>query len=129
MIVFAIGACVIGYNLYRLVQVKIPKWYAAWTTGNLMVEYLATHTNQWPRSWEDLRAATNSLMEKGQPVYMPLDRLPRFVKVDWHAETENLLQAARSNSNAGLHLITRQDGSPLWAVWGLDTEPNAKVMG
>ena len=95
-----------------------------------MVEDLATHTNQWPRSWEDLRAATNSLLEKGRAGAMCRSTaLPRFVKVDWHAETENLLQAARSNSNAGLHLITRQDGSPLWAVWGLDTEPNAKVMG
>ena len=70
------------------------------------------------RSWEDLRAATNSLLEKGRPVYVPLDRLPGFVKIDWHADTEHLLQAARSDSTASLHLITRADGSPLWAVLG-----------
>jgi hypothetical protein len=128
-IVFAIGVCWFGYSLHRLVDVKLPESYAAWTTGNLMVEYLATHTNQWPRSWEDLRAATNSLLEKGGHVYVPLDRLPRFVKVEWHADTDRLLQAARSNANARIHLITRVDGSPLWTVWGPDTEPNTKVMG
>jgi hypothetical protein len=129
VIVLGIVVCGVGYNLYRLVTVKIPESYAAWTTGNLIVEYLATHTNQWPRSWDDLRAATNSLLEKGRPVYTPLDRLPRFVKVDWHAATDHLLQAARSNSNARLQLITRVDGSPLRTVWGPDTEPNTKVMG
>ena len=128
-VVFVMGAGGFGYSLYRLVQVKIPESYAAWTTGNLMVEYLATHTNQWPRSWEDLQAATNSLLEKGGHVYVPLDRLPRFVKVEWQTDTDRLLQAVRSNANARVHLITRLDGSPLRAVWGPDTEPNTKVMG
>lgn len=128
-IVFAMGACGLGYSLYQTVHVKIPESYAAWTTGNLMVEYLATHTNQWPRGWEDLRSATNSLLEKGGHVWVPLDRLPQSVKVQWHTDTDRLFQAARSNSKVRIHLITRLDGSPLWAVWGTDTEPNTKVMG
>ena len=104
--------------------------YAAWTTGNVIVEYLVTHTNQWPRSWEDLRSATNSMLESGKPgVYTPLDRLPEFVKVDWDIDMTRLLQAARSNSTAKVHVISRLDGSPLSAVWGRDTEPNTKVMG
>jgi hypothetical protein len=118
----------IGYDLYQLVHFRIPESYAAWTTGNLMVEYLQTHTNKWPRNWDDLRSATNSLQEKGMPVYMSLGHLPEFVKIDWQANTEHLLQAVRSDSNATAHLVTRLDGSRLQAVWGPDTEPNAKIM-
>src|SRR5208283_172117 len=32
--------------------------------------------------------------------YVPLDRLPQFVKVEWHTDTDRLLQAVRSNANA-----------------------------
>lgn len=93
-----------------------------------MVEYLRTHTNQWPRSWEDLRSATNSLLEKGMPIYVPLDRLPQFVKIDWQADVGYLQQVARSDSNATIRVVTRLDGLPLRAVWGPNTEPNGKIM-
>jgi len=118
----------IGYSLYQMVHYKIPESYAAWTTGNLMVEYLQTHTNRWPRSWEDLQSATNSLLEKGMPVYMPLGQLQGFVKIDWQADPGRLLQAASNDPNFTIHVVTRLDGSKLLAVWGADTEPNVKIM-
>jgi hypothetical protein len=124
-----LGALWFGYSLYRVVHVIIPESYAAWTTGNVMVEYLATHTNQWPRSWEELQSATNSMLENGKPVYVPLDRLRQLVKVDWNADINRLLQVARNDPKAKLHVISRLDGSPLRAVWGPDTDPNTKVMG
>ena len=119
----------IGYDLYRMVHTKIPESYASWTVGNVMVEYLQTHTNQWPRSWEDLRSATNSLNQKsGSFVYTPLERLPEYIKIDWLVDPERLLQAARSNANVTIRVATRLDGSRPIAVWGTDTEPNAKIM-
>ena len=124
----ALGVLWLGYGLYQLVHVRIPESYAARTTGNVIVEYLATHTNQWPRSWEELRSATNSMLESGRPVYVPLDRLPQFVKVDWHTDVNRLLQSARNDTTTKVHVVSRLDGSPLWAVWGPDTEPNGKVM-
>jgi hypothetical protein len=129
MTLVALGVLWFGYSLYRAVHVTIPESYAAWTTGNVIVEYLATHTNQWPRSWEELQSAANSMLENGRPVYTPLDRLPQFVKVDWHADIDRLFQIARSDPKAKIHVISRLDGSPLRAAWGPDTEPNAKVMG
>jgi len=125
---FVIVVSMVGYDLYRMEHSKIPESYAAWTTGNLMVEYLQTHTNQWPRSWEDLRLATKSLHEKGMPVYMPIEQLQGFVKIDWQVDTGRLLQAAHNDSNITIHIVTRLDGSKLFAVWGPDTEPNAKIM-
>jgi hypothetical protein len=128
-IIVALGVFRFGYSLYQIVHTKIPESYAAWTTGNLMVEYLATHTNQWPRGWEDLRSATNSLLEKGGCVYLPLDRLPQFVKIEWHTDTDRLLQAAQSNSNAKPHVISRLDGSPLCAMWGQTLSQTLKSWG
>jgi len=127
VILLIIVASVIGYSIFKTWRL-LPESYAAWTTGNLMVEYLRTHTNQWPRSWEDLRSAMNSLLEKGMPVYVPLGRLPQFVKIDWQADVGYLQQVARSNSNATIRVVTRLDDLPLRAVWGPDTEPNEKIM-
>ncbi|HLX68902.1 MAG TPA: hypothetical protein VKV04_04660, partial [Verrucomicrobiae bacterium] len=118
----------IGYSLYQILHYKIPESYAAWTTGNLMVEYLQTHANRWPRSWEDLQSATNSLLEKGMPVYMPLTQLHEFVKIDWQADPGRLLQAASNDSNFTIRVVTRLDGSKLLAMWGPDTEPNTKII-
>ncbi|HUK81108.1 MAG TPA: hypothetical protein VLZ12_00600, partial [Verrucomicrobiae bacterium] len=48
---------VAGYCMYRMAHVRIPNCYAAWTTGDLLVEYLRTHGDKWPHSWDDLRDA------------------------------------------------------------------------
>jgi hypothetical protein len=116
----------IGYSIYHTWSL-LPESYAAWTTGNLMVEYLQTHTNQWPRSWEDMRSATNSLQKGGMPVYLPLEKLQQFVKIDWKADARQLQQTLLRDSNATLRVVTRLDGVPLRALWGKDTEPNGKI--
>jgi len=117
----------VGYSVYQTWRL-IPESYAAWTTGDLMVEYLRNHTNRWPEGWDDLRSATNSLMERGRPVYWPLDRLPRIVRIDWQADVGELQRLARSGSNAQIRVITRLDGARLRARWGRDTEPNGKIV-
>lgn len=126
-VALVVAVLAIGYSAFNTWRL-LPESYAAWTTGNLMVEYLQTHTNEWPRDWEDLRAATNSLLEKGMPVYSPLDRLPALVRIDWQVDVNVLSQTARSDSNATIQVVTRLDGSPLPALWGSDTEPNGKIM-
>lgn len=107
-----------AFNSWR----KIPESYAAWTTGNLIVDYLNTHSNQWPRSWEDLDRATNCQR------YVPIEKLREQVKIDWDADFGQLLQMARSNPASTLLVVTRPDGSTLHAMWGADTEPNRKLM-
>jgi hypothetical protein len=127
-ILLIIVAATIGYSIYHIWQL-VPESYAAWTTSNVMVEYLKTHTNQWPHGWEDLRSATNTLQQKGSPaVYTPLDRLPQFVKIDWQADVAHLRQLARGKSNATVQVVTRLNGSRLRAIWGPDTEPNTAIM-
>ncbi len=116
----------IGYNIYQMVHSKIPESYCAWTTGSLVVGYLQTHSNQWPRSWDDLRSATN--FNRPMSVFVPIDRLRQSVKIDWQVDVKHLQEIARSDPNARIHVVTRSDGSTLQAVWGPDTEPNGKIM-
>ena len=125
-IVFIFGVLITGYSLYQMVHNKIPESYAAWTTGSLIVGYLQTHTNQWPRSWDDLRSATNSVLPASG--FVPIERLRQSVKIDWLADVERLQQIARSDVKAKIDIVTRMDGLPLQAVWGPDTEPNSKIM-
>jgi len=125
--ILVVALLTIAYSAVSLWR-KIPESYAAWTAGNLMVEYLQTHINQWPRDWDDLKSATNSLLQRGIPVYVPLDTLTQFVRIDWQVDTRDLLKMTHAHSNASIRAVTRLDGSPLWAKWGSDTEPNGKIM-
>jgi hypothetical protein len=43
----------IGYE-YVYLNRHIPEAYMAWDTGTLLVEYMKTHNDKWPSSWEDL---------------------------------------------------------------------------
>jgi len=126
-LIFTIGFLVVCYLVYATVVVhdliskKIPESYAAWTSGNLIVDYLNTHSNEWPHSWEDLDQATNCLR------YTPIETLRTKVKIDWNVNFDALLQLARTNPAATPRLVTRLDGSKLDAKWGRDTEPNSKI--
>ena len=125
-VLFVAIAAMVGYNLYKLVHYKIPESYNAWTTGTLMVGYLETHSNEWPRSWDDLQSATN--FNQPMSVFVPIDRLRQSVKIDWQVDVKHLQELVRSNPKATIRVVTRLDGLPLQAVWGPDTEPNAKIM-
>ncbi|MCW5550723.1 MAG: hypothetical protein KIS67_01020 [Verrucomicrobiae bacterium] len=119
-----LGLLALGFlRSVREITQRIPESYAAWTAGNLIVDFLNTHSNQWPRSWEDLDQVTNCQR------YVPIERLREQVKVDWDADFHQLVQAARSNPAMALRVVTRPDGSKLHALWGADTEPNRKIMG
>jgi hypothetical protein len=60
-LISAVGLTVFGvaaYFIYGAVYTwwRIPEAYAAWDTGTLLVEYMKSHDNRWPLSWDDLLA-------------------------------------------------------------------------
>jgi len=125
-VLFVAVVAMVGYDIYQLVHYKIPESYDAWTTGILVVGHLQTHSNQWPRSWDDLESATN--LNRPMSVFVPIEHLRQAVKIDWKVDVKHLQQIAHTNPNVAIHVVTRLDGTPLQAVWGPDTEPNAKIM-
>ncbi len=124
-IILAVLACVAYYG-YRIVRVvnQIPTAYAAWDTGTLLVEYLKSHTNRWPSSWDDLLSvmntgSTNQITlwgaNAGDTNYAL--SLHQKVAIDWKFDP--------SRTNQGSP-VTRADGTKFEFVWG-GAEPNQMV--
>ena len=114
----------IAQVLYRTVT-HIPEAYAAWDTGTLLVEYLKTHEDHWPSSWDELLTVLDS--EAGQKIMLrgaragdvPYARsLWDKVAVDWRFDV------ARPG---GKRPVTRLDGSAFTLVWE-GAEPNEMVQ-
>jgi hypothetical protein len=124
IIIFGIAAY-FAYSVYWLVNRKIPESYAAWTAGDLIVEHLRNHSNNWPRSWEDLQSAANSRLTNGMNVWTPVDRLPRYVKIDWDIDANALAKQVSGNPTQAVRVVTRLDGGRLSAGWG--HEPNGVI--
>lgn len=105
------------------VWLELPESYAAWTSGNAVVDYLLENTNHWPRNWDDLRSATNRLNW-----FVPEEKLKEVVRIDWQIDVGKLAQEAKRDSKLKIHVVTRPDGKSLNAVIGPDTEPNTRIL-
>jgi hypothetical protein len=124
IIIFGMAAY-FAYSVHYLVNRKIPESYAAWTAGDLIVGHLRNHSNHWPRGWEDLQSAANWRRTNGMNVWTAVDRLPRYVKIDWDIDAVALAKQLRSNPTQTVRVVTRPDGGQLSAGWG--HEPNGVV--
>jgi hypothetical protein len=116
-----------GFKVYHLVHVEIPHSYAAWTTGDLIVEYLEIHNEKWPHSWADLQEAKDSLMKRGRAIYWDFNQLPSIVKIDWNVNSETIAKEALTGNESQIFVVTQLDGSKLETRWGPDTDPNRKI--
>jgi len=116
---------VAGYSVYHVVYVVIPHSYAAWTAGDLLVEYMDTHDGKWPHGWADLHEAT-SYTNHGL-LYWDFAKLSGMEKIDWNANPEALGKLAMAVGPSAVKVVTQLDGSTLETKWGGDTEPNQKV--
>ena len=127
LVIIGVWALLTGYSICRMVIVVIPHSYAAWTTGDLLVEYMDTHNGGWPQNWEDLENARDSLIRKGRNIYYDFNKLPAIVKIDWNVNSTTLAKDALVGGESAVRVVTQLDGSRLEAQWGRDTEPNRKV--
>jgi hypothetical protein len=114
----AIGLLWFGYSLFHLVHTVIPHSYVAWSSGNLLVEYMETHDRKWPHNWNDLREVEKT---KKTIIFYPVDILEKNAKIDWSFDPATW-------KGDPIWIVTQLDGSRLEARWGPDTEPNRKVQ-
>lgn len=123
--VFIAVAVFVGCQIYALVYTvhRVPEAYAAWDTGRLLVEYMKTHDNRWPTSWDELLtvvhpSATNEFIMRGS--HGPGDTnyllaLRNFVAVDWTFDPKRPDQRS---------IVTRSNGTKLMILW---EDPNETV--
>jgi hypothetical protein len=102
----------------------IPEAYAAWDTGDLLIEHMKLHDNSWPSSWDDLVPAMNGGTDgpmqlwgaqAGDTNYVLSIR--NKVVIDWSFDPRHL---------DGKSPVTRLDGTKFPFVWS-GAEPNEMV--
>jgi len=111
-----------GADVYMLRH--IPEAYAAWDTGTLLVEYMASHDGRWPSSWDDVRATLHSdsehqikLRGAGTNDTDYVLSLAKRVAVDWTFDP----------SGSGNQIpVTRLDGTKFPLLWQ-GADPNEMV--
>ena len=112
-----------GYRIVHTVR-QIPEAYAAWDTGTLVIEYMKSHHNRWPSSWEDLLSVMSS--SSGEQIMLRgagagdtnyATSLRSKVAIDWKFDPRCPVQACP---------ITQVDGSRFPVVWR-GAEPNEMV--
>jgi hypothetical protein len=113
-----------GYGIVHTLN-HIPEAYAAWDTGTLLVEYMRSHDNRWPTSWDDLLTVLNT--DSGRQILLRGARagdliyarsLRNYVSVNWSFDP--------MHPDSQPNPITRPDGSRFPVVWS-GAEPNEMV--
>jgi hypothetical protein len=116
-------AAVVGYQIIYTVQ-HVDEAYAAWDTGTLLVEYMKSHDDRWPSSWDDPLSLVRNDSEHriilrgasaGDVDYA--SRLQKVVTIDWQFDPSR---------NGHSSPVTRPDGTEFPIVWK-GAEPNEMV--
>jgi hypothetical protein len=97
--------------VWRATQVPL-RAYATQAAGELVVWHLRLHTNQWPRSWEDL-AATHAVLEREYSqlhtdegvvwrtwdisIASTMEEMRQFIEIDWSANVNALRETSVTN--------------------------------
>jgi len=119
----------IGFDMVRTVT-QIPEAYAAWDSASLLVEYMETHDGAWPTSWDELFSAARTLPREDRALRghstNNLDKIAQFVRIDWHANPQELAQARLEADSIPFRVVTRADGSDFPTLWS-GAEPNTLI--
>jgi hypothetical protein len=115
-----VGVLYLGY-VWIWTWRHLPESYAAWDTGTLLVEYMKSHEDRWPSSWDDLFTVTNSaahipLRGAGSHTNYGL-YLRETVAVDWQFDPTRIGESRP---------VTRSDRSKFEYVWE-GAEPNDMI--
>ena len=131
LVVLAVVAY-IGFDIWRTVT-QIPEAYAAWDTASLVIEYMETHDGVWPKSWDELFSAAQTLPTENRILHEystntlnTLDKIAQLVRIDWTADPHQLAQAKPEPDSIPFRVVTRADGSDFTTLWS-GAEPNTLI--
>ncbi len=133
IVIAVILVALVGIGWYGCMFIRtwreIPNAYAAWDAGTLLIEYLETHDNNWPKSWDELLTAMDALEPHGRVLRGRNGKggfiygdLKDAVAIDWNADVEAI--ASWDWDEARLRVVTRSDGRDFYFVW---ENPNTMV--
>ena len=80
-----------AYSVYKAFLILRNDPYYVWNASALVIDYMKTHDNRWPKSWADLQLALSEPIEAGGPRYS--EELKKKVVIDWNTRPEILVKA------------------------------------
>jgi hypothetical protein len=109
--------------IYAAVRILSFDWvsdaYALWGAGDMVVDYMRDHDEQWPRCWDDLRPYFEA--GGGRVGGWSFEEYQRHVSIKWDADPAALKAEARQNSRPTFRVIMPKEW--LASTWS-HGEPN-----
>jgi hypothetical protein len=111
--------------------------YAVWWTADLVIAYMDRHDGAWPAGWDDLRPLAEAAPEVAEATgpdasaiieFRPkasIEDLQSRVEIDWSANPDELLKAARHDSGPPFRVIYLRNGR---AIHYEGREPNQMIL-
>jgi hypothetical protein len=124
-VVLAIVIGSVGYKFFKTYQ-SLPDAYARWDVGEMIVDYMGSHEDRWPASWDDLRPSFDKFAgpfdtgERRMRGGLTFDDIRDRIRIDWHA---NPLTTGAGDRT--FHAVDVVSGSTTTWAGG---EPNEMVM-
>lgn len=104
IVVGVVLTIVIGVWMVHQTLEGVRNSYAVWWVADLVVVYMETNENRWPRNWDDLREPyTICTGRSGAP--WTFEELQSRVDVDWQADPTRLAK------QSSFRVIWLKDGS------------------
>lgn len=119
---FVTLAIVVGVFVWGAIRfyMHVPEAYAAWDSGEWLIEYMKSHDDRWPTSWQEFERWAHSLPRSpnqrlGDPA--SLQRIGELIRIDYSFDP----------ANPGRKRPVRPlDGDTFPYVWA-GTEPNEMI--
>ena len=119
--------CAAGYGIYclqQLVYVQVPNAYAMDWGAAMVIEYMKSNQNEWPSSWEDLRAPYETLAAP-QNYPWSFEEIQQRLTIDWKVDPNELATANPDSNGPPFRVIWLSDGSE--SHWQ-GAEPNHSIL-
>lgn len=102
-----------AYRFYWALGTGVPNSYAVMCAGELICQYMRTHENQWPASWDDLQPVYDKTYAASYGGDSFFEDMKVRVAVDWSARPHELLKQGQQAKSEG-------ESVPFRAVWLVD---------
>ena len=90
-------------GIFAYVVTAFDSHYAQWETGEMLIEYLEDHNDQWPREWKDLEPYYDS--NHSRVSGWSFNELRRSVWIDFDADVKALQAAAVTSKQATFDVV------------------------
>lgn len=114
-VVGVIGLVAVGVIAHNMVNLS-NEMYVKWQMGELLVEYLRDHDNEWPASWEDIDEYIDRY-----PIISTYEDLSKVITVDFSVSKEWICDHLDEIRYGKIKLVSATSGRD--SHWH-DAEPN-----